>query len=100
MMKTGLRLQARRCLPLALLLLFAAVIVVRKEPERGQPADTGRNPQEFFLWATNSSFSYSFRYDPRAADEWLFHSGAWLFAASPPPGTAPTNSWPTSSPPK
>jgi hypothetical protein len=34
------------------------------------------NPQDFFLWGTRShSFAYSFRYDPRAADEWLFHSG-------------------------
>ena len=45
------------------------------------------------MWATNASISYSFRYDPRAADEWLFHSGAWLYATSPPPNTAATTYW-------
>jgi len=33
------------------------------------------NPQDFYLWATDASFAYSFRYDPRATDNWLFISG-------------------------
>ncbi len=37
------------------------------------------NPQDFFLWTSTTSLSHSFRYDPRAADEWQFHSGARFF---------------------
>jgi hypothetical protein len=33
------------------------------------------NPQDFYLWETESSFAYTFRYDPRAADVWLFKAG-------------------------
>lgn len=35
----------------------------------------GNNPNKFCLWATNSSFRYTFTYDPHAADVWLFESG-------------------------
>ena len=33
------------------------------------------NPDKFYLFATNSSYNCTFTYDPRAADEWLFHTG-------------------------
>ena len=33
------------------------------------------NPDKFFLERTNSGFSYSFTYDPLAADQWLFQFG-------------------------
>ena len=33
------------------------------------------NPNKFLAWATNSSISYTFTYDPHAADVWLFHAG-------------------------
>jgi hypothetical protein len=35
----------------------------------------GNNPNKFFLWATNSSYCYTFTYDPHAADVWRFESG-------------------------
>jgi hypothetical protein len=37
--------------------------------------DSDDNPDKFYLQATSSSFNYAFTYDPRAADEWLFHNG-------------------------
>jgi hypothetical protein len=33
------------------------------------------NPDEFYLFATNSTYHCYFTYDPLAADEWLFHTG-------------------------
>ena len=33
------------------------------------------NPNDFYLWSSNSSFTYTFRYDPREADLWLFRCG-------------------------
>ena len=40
------------------------------------PTNSGNdNPQDFYLWSTGSSFAYTFRYDPRAADVWSFKSG-------------------------
>jgi hypothetical protein len=33
------------------------------------------NPDKFYLWATNSSYGYTFTYDPHAADAWLFRTG-------------------------
>jgi hypothetical protein len=98
-MKCKVCLQSKHYLLLALLLFFAAVIVVSRGPKNGQRSNASNNPQDFFVWATNSSFSYSFRYDPRAADEWLFHCGAWLFATSPPPGTVRPTYWPIRIPP-
>ena len=92
-MKCKVCLQSKHYLLLALLLFFAAVILASKGSKIGQLSHASSNPQDFFVWATNSSFSYSFRYDPRAADEWLFHSGAWLFATSLPPGTVTTTYW-------
>jgi hypothetical protein len=94
-MKHKMRLQTRYSLLLASSLCFAAVILASKGARTGQRNNAGSNPQDFFMWATNSSYSYSFRYDPRAADEWLFHSGAWLFATSLPPGKVTTAFWPT-----
>jgi hypothetical protein len=51
------------------------------------------NPQDFYVWSTTSTsaFAYSFRYDPRAADEWLFHSGAWLLTPTLPHPIDSTN---------
>ena len=33
------------------------------------------NPDKFCLWLTNSAYTYTFTYDPRAADKWLFQTG-------------------------
>jgi len=80
---------------LPLFILAVAIIAGRsfRKLSSAAPKNPGNNPQDFFVWATNSNFSYSFRYDPRAADEWLFHSGARLFTTSLPPTlvTLPTN---------
>ena len=89
-MKCDLRLQSKYYLLLVLLLFLAAVILSGRGSKiwiARQMKNANNNPQDFFLWATNSSFSYSFRYDPRAADEWLFHSGTRLIPASMPPRT-------------
>jgi hypothetical protein len=99
-MKCKVCLQSKHYLLPALLLFLAAIILANKGSKTGQLNNAGNNPQDFFVWATNSSFSYSLRYDPRASDEWLFHSGAWLFATSLPPGTVTTTYWPIRLPPK
>ena len=57
----------------ALFALFLSIGFFRVIPV---PAtDENNNPQDFYLWSTDSSFAYAFRYDPRAADVWLFKSG-------------------------
>jgi hypothetical protein len=38
------------------------------------------NPDKFFLWGTTTNFTYTFTYDPHAADEWRFEIGASLNA--------------------
>lgn len=94
-MKRRSRLQWKYVLPLLPLFVLAGAIIAERSHRRSSsaaPKSSGNNPQDFFVWATNSSFSYSFRYDPRAADEWLFHSGARLFATSMPPTLV---TWPT-----
>src|ERR1035441_4057335 len=93
-MRRKVCLQSKHYLLLALLLFVAVVILASKRSKIGQLTNASSNPQDFFVWATNSSISYSFRYDPRAADEWLFHSGAWLFATSLPTGTVTPTYWP------
>ena len=71
------------CLALALspgLLLFTKWLSISQGDVKLKYAPN--NPQDFFLSGSNSgSFSYYFRYDPRAADEWLFHSGGAFFAS-------------------
>jgi len=61
----------------ALFLFAVAMILGVGFFEVTQPPATGRpnNPQDFYLWTTNSSFAHTFRYDPRAADIWLFKAG-------------------------
>ena len=81
-MKCRLRLQLKHYSLLVLALFFVLVLLADKASRIGHLSNVSSNPQDFFIWATNASISYSFRYDPRAADEWLFHSGAWLFATS------------------
>jgi hypothetical protein len=44
--------------------------------------DVNDNPQDFFIRGTASTPSFSFRYDPRAADEWLFRSGVRLIGTA------------------
>jgi len=57
---------------------MAAVLVAVTDilqSSRITPNHRGDNPDKFYLWKTNSSCDYFFNYDPRAADEWLFHTG-------------------------
>ena len=94
-MKRETRLPSTFGLALALLILTATVLIARKPATILRLPATANgigNPQDFFISAPTSSaaFSYNFRYDPRAADEWLFHSGAWLFTnAARPSGINP-----------
>jgi hypothetical protein len=77
-MKHGLRFAI--CLLSAALVLFAVVAIQSphtvKSPVARKPLDN--NPDKFHLVATNSTYNYGFTYDPRAADEWLFHGGPGL----------------------
>jgi hypothetical protein len=41
------------------------------------PREVGNNPDHFRLWATNSEYSYTFIYDPLAADNWLREAAVW-----------------------
>jgi hypothetical protein len=60
-------------------LLLAALLPVAltwsKPPLDPRARDVGNNPDHFFLWSTNSKYSYRFIYDPLAADIWLCESG-------------------------
>jgi hypothetical protein len=85
MMKWKARLRPESYLLPAMLVLIASGIAVNKLAKSRPPVNVGINPQDFFVFATNSSYIASFRYDPRAADEWLFHFGSWIFATSTPP---------------
>jgi hypothetical protein len=70
---------ARCLLPAALLLAVALAILSPagvKPPAARTPPDD--NPHKFHLVFTSSNYDYSITYDPRAADEWLFHSGVLL----------------------
>ena len=49
-------------------------------PADAQLREVHNNPDKFYLCATNSAYDYHFTYDPRAADEWLFHTGGPLSA--------------------
>jgi hypothetical protein len=52
------------------------------------------NPQQFHLWATSNSISFTFNCDPRATDEWLFRTGGGMMIAGNPGITnILTNGW-------
>ena len=90
-MKRGPTLEPKFALLLGLLLLVVAILLLARGSYKawsGKPIKSvGNNPQDFFVTATSSQFRAYFRYDPRAADEWLFHSGARLMASSLPPAS-------------
>src|SRR5580765_2957431 len=68
----------------AVLFSSGGVVISSRLPESPE----NNNPQKFYLWATGSSFSYTFTCDPRAADGWLFRSGGGtMFVFQPPTGT-------------
>jgi hypothetical protein len=43
-----------------------------------QKREINNNPDKFRLWATNSTYVYTFTYDPLAADQWLFESAGFI----------------------
>jgi hypothetical protein len=45
--------------------------------------EINNNPDKFRLWATNSSYVYTFTYDPLAADEWRFETGGFIVTNHP-----------------
>ena len=45
--------------------------------------ETNNNPDKFRLWATNSTYVYTFTYDPFAADEWRFETGGFIITNHP-----------------
>lgn len=90
MMKRGPAIDSRYLLLLGLLLVVIAVLLARsgfKHWSGKRVQGVGDNPQDFFVSAAPSAFQAYFRYDPRAADEWLFHSGARLLPTSTPTAT-------------
>lgn len=58
--------------------LCAANWRAKIEPDDA-PAKGRHNPQDFYLWSTGAAVKHTFRYDPRAADIWLFRYGSWLY---------------------
>jgi len=48
-----------------------------------QKREINNNPVKFRLWMTNSSYSYTFTYDPLAADEWRFETGGFIVTNHP-----------------
>lgn len=87
MMKRGPVIDSRYVLWLGLLLVAIAVLLARngfKKWSGKGVQSVGDNPQDFFVCARSSAVGAYFRYDPRAADEWLFHSGARLMLTSRP----------------
>ena len=79
-MKRNLRLLTQYALLLTAL-LFAALFPIALNGLKASPdmraRDMGNNPDHFFLWATNSTYSYTFIYDPLMADNWLRESGGF-----------------------
>jgi hypothetical protein len=85
-MECNLQPQARSRFFLALFAVAVILLMWAAEMYKSRRRQIANdNPQDFFLRGTTSSFSYYFRYDPRAADEWLFRSGARLINTSAPP---------------
>ena len=48
-----------------------------------QQREINNNPDKFRLWATNSTYVYTFTYDPLAADEWRFETGGFIITNHP-----------------
>jgi hypothetical protein len=48
-----------------------------------QIREINNNPDKFRLWATNSTYVYTFTYDPLAADEWRFETGGFIITNHP-----------------
>jgi hypothetical protein len=48
-----------------------------------QKREINNNPDKFHLWATNSSYVYTFTYDPLAADQWRFETGGFIVTNHP-----------------
>jgi hypothetical protein len=48
-----------------------------------QMREINNNPDKFRLWATNSSYVYTFTYDPLAADQWRFETGGFIVTNHP-----------------
>ena len=55
-----------------------ATSVLNISPPAEFSPERGDNPDKFHLWRTNSGCDCFFTYDPRGADEWLFHYGSRL----------------------
>ncbi|HXE42218.1 MAG TPA: hypothetical protein VN516_04250 [Candidatus Baltobacteraceae bacterium] len=55
-----------------------AVALHPKSSLRTYSNETNNNPHKFHLVFTTNSLDYSITYDPRAADEWLFHAGGLI----------------------
>jgi len=88
------------CLVLFWLAFAAGMAVLRSRlqpPPDPWKLNLTNNPDKFFLWGTKTNLNHLFNYDPRAADEWRFETGAWL--AAPPPPAAPVLPNVTSKPP-
>ena len=64
-------------LPVILTALLLVVLGQIGSLFKPQLREIGNNPDHFRLWATNSEYSYTFIYDPLAADNWLREAAVW-----------------------
>jgi hypothetical protein len=75
-------LARRSILFLGAILLVPILMLTGRWTSRSPPrahADNG-NPNNFYLWKTDSVITYNFRYDPHAADVWRFQAAGELKA--------------------
>jgi hypothetical protein len=71
-------------------LLIAGLRHYRSAPP--QEPKSVNNPDQFYLWATNRSFRYTYVYDPHAADVWQFESAGGTSVKTNATGVRQTNS--------
>jgi len=76
-MKCGSHLA--KCLLLAPALVIPVAVfitlVTPRPPAELRMKEINDNPENFFLRIGKSNYDYGFIYNPRVADEWLFHTG-------------------------
>ena len=75
-MKSNTRLRTGRAVVVVFLLGAVLLLSIGFIRSVHPPASSeNNNPDKFYLRSTGSSFTYTFTYDPHAADAWLFRAG-------------------------
>lgn len=79
-------LLARWLLPASMLAVATVIFIAlvnSKPPAELRTGEINNNPDKFHLCISNFTCECEFTYDPRAADEWLFHTGGPAAPATP-----------------